>query len=64
MSSQWEVATDAGTVTVWAESEAQARSRGKWKAVCENFTYAKGSAAFLCAVRDCEVLTITQRKEN
>lgn len=60
MNCKWEVVTEAGTVTVWAASEAQARGRGKWKAVSENFTYTKGSAAFYCAVRDCEVISVRQ----
>ena len=50
---KWRVATMLGVVEVWANSEAQARSRGKWKAVHVAYK-------FLIAVRDCEVVSVKQ----
>lgn len=56
---KWRVVTMIGTVTVWADSEAQARSRGKWKAVHAGFTF-RNRAEELSAVRDCDVLEVKQ----
>lgn len=56
---KWRVVTDAGTVTTWADSEAQARSRGRWKAVHEAL-YFRNWAEEMIAVRDCEVLEVKQ----
>ena len=58
---RWKVDTDLGTVTVWAESEAQARSRGKWKAVHQRFDCVS-RAEVLMAVRDCEVYEVARLK--
>ena len=55
--SQWRVVTDCGTVTVVAKSEAQAASRGKWKAVHAEYTF-QGRAEEMAAVRDCEVYRV------
>ena len=56
---KWRVVTMIGTVTVWADSEAQTRSRGKWKAVHAEYTF-RNRAEELAAVRDCDVLEVKQ----
>lgn len=56
---KWRVVTMLGVVTVWADSEAQARSRGKWKAVHAGYTF-RNRAEELAAVRDCDVLEVKQ----
>ena len=56
---QWRVATMLGVVEVWANSEAQARSRGKWKAVHVAYKF-YNRAEELIAVRDCEVVSVKQ----
>ena len=56
---KWRVVTIIGTVTVWADSEGQARSRGKWKAVHTEYTF-RNRAEELLAVRDCDVLEVKQ----
>ena len=56
---KWRVVTIIGAVTVWADSEAQARSRGKWKAVHAGYTF-RNRAEELAAVRDCDVLEVKQ----
>ena len=50
---KWLVSTDLGTVTVWASSEAQARSRGRWKAVHVGNVF-RNRAEEMIAVRSCE----------
>jgi len=54
---KWRVTTNLGTLTVWADTEAQARSRAKWKAAHERFNFTC-RAAELTAVRDCDVLEV------
>ena len=56
---KWQVATMLGVVTVWASSEAQARSRGKWKAV-HRACFFRRRADELAAVRECEVTGVKQ----
>ena len=56
---KWLVVTMLGVVTVWADSEAQARSRGKWKAVHTEYIF-RNWAEELSAVRDCDVLEVKQ----
>lgn len=56
---RWQVATMVGVVVVWASSEAQARSRGKWKAVHQACVF-RNRADEMAAVRDCEVSWIRQ----
>lgn len=55
---KWRAATSEGTVTVWAESEKQARSRAKWKAAHEARVF-RNRAEEMIAVRDCEIYKIT-----
>ena len=59
VSHKWKVATMLGVVTVWAGSEAQARSRGKWKAVHMGHTF-RSRAEEMAAVRDCDVMEVKQ----
>ena len=54
---KWRVTTNLGALTVWADTEAQARSRAKWKAAHERFTFIS-RAEELTAVRDCDVLEV------
>ena len=54
--SKWQVITNLGPVIVWADTEAQARSRAKWKAAHRRFTF-RSRADELCAVRDVEVVS-------
>ena len=56
---KWRVVTDIETVTVWADSEAQARSRAKWKAVHGAYFF-RSRPEELAAVRDCQVHEIKQ----
>ena len=56
---KWLVSTDLGTVTVWANGEAQARSRGRWKAAHGAFIF-RSRPEELAAVRDCRVVEIKQ----
>lgn len=58
-SHKWRVATSLGTVTVWGDSEAQAKNRAKWKAAHGAFTF-RNRPEEMAAVRDCEVLEIKQ----
>ena len=58
-SHKWRVVTDVETVTAWANSEAQARNRAKWKAVHARWRF-KNRAEELAAVRECRVLDISQ----
>ena len=58
-SRKWQVATSDGVVSVWAESEKQARSRAKWKAAHEARMF-RNRAEEMIAVRDCEVYRITE----
>lgn len=59
--SDWEAHTDCGTVRVRAGTEAQARSRAKWKAVHARWTF-RSRAEELAAVRDCAIHEIRQLK--
>lgn len=56
---KWMVVTDLETVTVWGNSEAQARNRAKWKAAHNKFLF-RNRAEELTAVRDCKVYEIKQ----
>ena len=56
---KWRVVTDIETVTVWADSEAQARSRAKWKAVHGAYFF-RSRPEELAAVRDCHVYELKQ----
>ena len=56
---KWRVTTNLGTITVWADTEAQAKSWGKWKATHERFSFAT-RADELTAIRDCDVLEVKQ----
>ena len=56
---KWRIATMLGVVEVWANSEAQARSRGKWKAVHIAYSF-RNRAEELTAVRDCDVVDVKQ----
>lgn len=56
---QWQATTSDGVVTVWADSEKQARSRAKWKAAHEARMF-RNRAEEMIAVRDCEVYRITE----
>jgi len=54
---KWQVITNLGTVEVFASSEAQARSRAKWKAAHRRFIF-RTRAEALCAVRDVEIMSV------
>lgn len=54
---RYQLETSAGVVTVWADTEAQAKNRGKWKAVHKAFTF-RNRAEELTAVRECEVFAL------
>lgn len=56
---QWKVVTPYGVVTVFAKSAAQAASRGKWKAVHNEFNFPSRAQEML-AVRECEVFEVTK----
>lgn len=56
---QWQATTSDGVVSVWAESEKQARSRAKWKAAHEARNF-RNRAEEMIAVRECEVYKITE----
>lgn len=56
---KWQATTSDGVVSVWAESEKQARSRAKWKAAHEARNF-RNRAEEMIAVRDCEVYRITE----
>ena len=62
MSSHWIAATSFGQVTVWAESEAQARSRAKWKAAHAALIF-RNRAEEMSAVRECEVFAVRKIEE-
>ena len=54
---KWQAITNLGTVEVFASSEAQARSRAKWKAAHLRFCF-RTRAEQLCAVRDVEIVSV------
>jgi len=58
----WRVDTDLGTVEVWAESPAQARSRAKYKAV--NARYYGSKAEMAMRIRECQVYDCKELKED
>lgn len=58
-SSLWRVMTLCGPVEVWAQSESQARSRGKWKAAHMGMAF-RNRAEEMTAVRECDVLEVRE----
>lgn len=61
--SKYIIITDLGSVLVCAASEAQAKSRAKWKAVHRRFNF-RNRAEEMAAVRDCWIYRVKKIMED